>query len=129
MAEGTAANLFLVKNGVAITPPITDNILEGITRRTVLELLQRELKMTVFERSIDRSEIYLADEAFYCGTGIQVAAITRVDHRPIGPGRMGPTVSALRKLYFDTCNYTTHICGCSSNIESCAFRYLCAIGW
>jgi branched-chain amino acid aminotransferase len=101
VAEGTAANLFLVKNGVAITPPITDNILEGITRRTVLELLQRELKMTVSERSIDRSEIYLADEAFYCGTGIQVAAITRVDHRPIGAGRMGPTVFALRKLYFD----------------------------
>jgi branched-chain amino acid aminotransferase len=90
-----------VKNGVAVTPPITDNILEGITRRTVLDLLTRELKMTVSERSIDRSEIYLADEAFYCGTGIQVAAITRVDHRPIGAGRMGPTVSALRKLYFD----------------------------
>jgi branched-chain amino acid aminotransferase len=101
VAESTAANFFLVKNGVAITPPTTDNILEGITRRTVMELLQQELRLPVCERSIDRSEIYLADEAFFCGTGIQVAAITRVDHRAIGPGRLGPTVSALRKLYFD----------------------------
>ncbi len=101
VSEGSAANFFLVKNGVAVTTPSTDNILEGITRRTIGDLLRRELGLSVVERSIDRSEIYLADEAFFCGTGIQIAAITRVDHRPIGTGRMGPTVSALRKLYFD----------------------------
>jgi len=101
VSEASAANLFLVKNGVAVTAPTTDNILEGITRRTVADLLRRELGLTVAERRIDRSEIYLADEAFFCGTGIQIAAVTRVDHRPIGSGRMGPTVSALRKLYFD----------------------------
>jgi len=101
VSEASAANFFLVKNGVALTAPISDDILEGITRRTIADLLRRELGLSVVERSIDRSEIYLADEAFFCGTGVQIAAVTRVDHRPIGAGRMGPTVSALRKLYFD----------------------------
>lgn len=101
VSEGSAANFFLVKDGTAITAPITDNILEGITRRTVMELLRREMGMATVERSIDRSEIYLADEAFFCGTGIQIAAVTDVDHRSIGTGRIGATVSALRRLYFD----------------------------
>jgi branched-chain amino acid aminotransferase len=101
VSESTASNFFLVKNGVAITTPTTDNILEGITRRTVIELLRRELNLPVSERRIDRSEIYLADEAFFCGTGIQIAAVTRVDHRPIGSGKIGATATALRKLYFD----------------------------
>lgn len=100
VSEGSAANFFLVRNGVVITPPITDNILEGITRRTVLELLAAELGTPAVERSIDRSEIYVADEAFFVGTGVQVAAITRVDHRPVGTGRIGPIASALRDLYF-----------------------------
>lgn len=101
VSEGSAANFFLVKEGVLVTPPVTENILEGITRRTVLELARREMSLTVIERSIDRSEIYLADEAFLCGTGIQLAAITRVDHRPIGTGRIGPVASDLRRLYFE----------------------------
>ena len=101
ISEGSAANFFLVRNGVVLTPPITDNILEGITRRTVIELLGRELGRTVVERSIDRSEIYVADEAFFVGTGVQIVAVTRVDHRPIGTGRIGPIAEALRKLYFD----------------------------
>ena len=92
IAEGSAENFFLVKNGTAITPPVTDNILEGITRRTILELLREKLGIPVVERSIDRTELTLADEAFFCGTGVQIAAITRVDHRPIGAGRMGPVV-------------------------------------
>jgi len=101
VSEASAANFFLVKNDSAVTPPVTDNVLEGITRRTVMELLRKELGVPVFERSIDRTEITLADEVFLCGTGVQVAAITRVDHRPIGSGRMGPAVAALRELYFD----------------------------
>lgn len=101
VSEGSAANVFLVKNGVAITPTTTDSVLEGITRRTVIELLRRDLGMTVVERRVDRTEIYLADEAFFCGTGIQIAAITKVDHRAIGTGKIGPVVSGLRKLYFD----------------------------
>jgi branched-chain amino acid aminotransferase len=101
VSESTASNFFLVKNGTAVTAPTTDNILEGITRRTVMELFRRELNLPVIERRIDRSEIYLADEAFFCGTGIQIAAVTRIDHRSIGTGRIGATASALRKLYFD----------------------------
>ena len=101
ISEGSAENFFLVKNGTAVTPPVTDNILEGVTRRTILELLREKLGVPVIERSIDRTELTLADEAFFCGTGVQIAAITRVDHRPIGAGRMGPVVSALRTLYFD----------------------------
>jgi branched-chain amino acid aminotransferase len=101
LSEGSAANTIIVRNGAAITPPVTDNILEGITRRTVLMLLKDELKLDVVERSIDRTEIYLAEEVFYCGTGVQIAAITRIDHRPIGSGQIGPITNELRKLYFN----------------------------
>ena len=100
IAEGSAANFFMVRNGAVVTPPITDNILEGITRRTVIELFARELDTTVVERSIDRSELYVAEEAFFVGTGVQIAAITRVDHSPIGTGRIGPVATAIRELYF-----------------------------
>jgi branched-chain amino acid aminotransferase len=101
IAEGSAENFFLVRKGVVCTPPITDNILEGITRRTVILLLRDELGIEVVERSIDRTEIYLADEAFFCGTGVQVAAITAVDHRPIGSGQIGSVTKELRRVYFD----------------------------
>ncbi len=101
ISEGSAENFFLVRRGVVSTPPVTDNILEGITRRTIIQLLRDDMGLEVQERPIDRTEIYLADEAFFSGTGVQVAAITRVDHRAIGSGRMGPIVGGLRKLYFD----------------------------
>ncbi len=101
ISEGSAANFFMIRRGVAYTPPITENILEGITRRTVIDLLRSELGVEVVERPIDRTEVYLADEAFFCGTGVQVAAVTSVDRLPVGDGRLGPTVSALRDLYFD----------------------------
>ncbi len=100
LSEGSAANTVIIRNGVAITPPVTDNILEGITRRTVMALLREELKMEVVERPIDRTEVYLAEEVFYCGTGVQISAITRIDHRPIGTGKIGPVTNNLRKLYF-----------------------------
>lgn len=101
VSEASAANFFLVKRGTVITPPVTDNVLEGITRRSVMELAATELGLPVVERSIDRTEITLADEVFLCGTGVQIAAVTRVDHRPIGSGRMGPVVSELRNLFFE----------------------------
>jgi branched-chain amino acid aminotransferase len=100
ISEGSAENFFLVRNGVLVTPPVTDNILEGITRRTVIQLAREELGMTVVERPIDRTEVYVAEEAFFCGTGVQIVAITRVDHRRIADGKMGPFVSRLRDLYF-----------------------------
>ena len=101
VAEGSAANFFMIRRGVAITPPITDNILEGVVRRTIMQLLRDELGIEVVERSIDRSEVYLAEEAFFCGTGVQLAAIADLDHRPIGAGKMGPITKSLRELYFD----------------------------
>jgi len=101
VSEGSAENFYLIRGGVAIAPPITENILEGITRWTMMVLLRDEIGVEVVERPIDRSEVYLAEEAFFCGTGVQMAAITRVDHRPIGTGKMGPITARLRKLYFD----------------------------
>ncbi len=101
LAEGSAENVFMVRDGVALTPSVTDNVLEGITRRTMIELLRREVGIEVIERTIDRTEIYVADEAFLCGTGVQIVAITEVDHRPIGSGQMGPVTAKLRELYFD----------------------------
>ncbi|HSR48969.1 MAG TPA: branched-chain amino acid transaminase [Anaerolineales bacterium] len=99
VSEGSAENVFIVRNEVVITPPVTDNILEGITRRTVMALAREELGLRVVERQIDRSEIYICDELFLTGTAAQVTAVTRVDHRPIGSGEMGPIVSQLRQLY------------------------------
>jgi branched-chain amino acid aminotransferase len=101
VSEGSAENFFLIRNGVVVTPPITENILEGITRSTVMTLLRGEFGLEVVERPIDRTELYLADEAFFTGTGVQIAAITRVDHRPIGDGKMGPVLTDLRELFFN----------------------------
>jgi branched-chain amino acid aminotransferase len=100
VAEGSAENFFILRHGVLVTPPVTANILEGITRRTIIELARDELGLRTEERLIDRTEVYLAEEAFLCGTGVQIAAVVRVDHRPIGEGKMGPFVSRLRELYF-----------------------------
>ncbi len=101
VSEGSAENFFLVRKGVVYTPPVTENILEGITRRTIMMLLRDELGVEVVERPIDRTEIYLAEEAFFCGTGVQIAAITNVDHRPVGTGKLGSLTGELRRIYFD----------------------------
>jgi branched-chain amino acid aminotransferase len=100
VSEGSAANFMIVRDGKLITSPITDNILEGITRRTLIELAQEELGFDVVERSIDRSELYLSDEAFYCGTGAQVKAIGSIDHHQIGSGGTGPMTQKLHDLFF-----------------------------
>lgn len=101
ISEGSAENVFIIRGGRVITPPLNADILEGITRRTVIHLLQAELGLEIEERPIDRTEFYVCDEAFFCGTGVQVAAITEVDQRPVGNGQMGPIVSELRELYFN----------------------------
>lgn len=101
VSEGSAENLFLVRDGKLVTPPVTENILEGITRATIIQLAREELGLETVERPIDRTELYVADEAFLCGTGVQVAAIVSVDRRPVGDGRMGPIVKQIRNLYFE----------------------------
>lgn len=99
VSEGSAMNIFMVRDGAVITPPVTENILEGITRKSVIELADRELRLPVIERKIDRTEVYLCDEFFMTGTAAQIMAVTRVDHRPIGAGVMGPVVTQLRELF------------------------------
>ena len=101
ISEGSAENFFMVRNGFLITPPVTANILEGITRETVIILAREEMGLQTIEREIDRSELYICEEAFFTGTGVQIAAITQVEHRPIGSGVIGPVVTRLRELYFD----------------------------
>ena len=101
VSEGSAMNLFIVRNGKLITTSITDNILEGITRDTIMELAKKELGVETEVREIDRTELYICDEAFYCGTGAQVSPITMIDHRPVGSGKIGPISKKLQDLYFD----------------------------
>lgn len=101
VSEGSAMNIFMVRDGVVITPPVTENILEGITRRSVMELIRNELGLPIVERPIDRTETTICDEFFMTGTAAQVVAVTKIDHRPVGKGVMGPVVSRLRDLYED----------------------------
>lgn len=101
VAEGAACNIFLVRNGKLVTPPVTENILEGVTRACVMELARQELHLEVEERQVNRSELYVAEEIFFTGTAVEVAPIIRVDHRPVGAGRVGPLTARLRQLYLD----------------------------
>ena len=101
ISEGSAMNLFMVRDGELVTPPVTENVLEGITRRSVLNLAKSELDLKVIERPIDRTEVYLCEELFFTGTAAQVTAITQVDFRPVGDGVMGPISDRLRNLFND----------------------------
>jgi branched-chain amino acid aminotransferase len=101
ISEGSAANVFLLRNGVWATPPVTDNVLEGITRRSIIQYMREDLKWDIVERSVDRTEVYLADEMFFSGTGVQIAPITKVDHRNVGTGKIGDKTSELRQLHSD----------------------------
>lgn len=101
VSEGSAENLFMLRDGIVVTPPGSDNILQGITRRTLIRLIRDELGLEVMERSIDRTELYLAEELWFSGTGVQIAAITRIDHRPVADGKMGPVVREVRDLFFE----------------------------
>jgi len=101
VSEGSAENIFLLIDGELVTPAPTENILLGITRDTVIKLAWRELGYTTHERVIDRTELYVADEIFLCGTGAQIAPVVSVDRRSIGNGKVGPVASRLQELYFD----------------------------
>lgn len=101
VAEGAAMNIFMVRDGKLITTPITANILEGITRTTLARIAKEEINTEMEVRQIDRSELYIADELFFCGTGAQIAPIGSVDHRKVGDGNPGPITLKLQKLYAD----------------------------
>ncbi len=101
VAEGSAMNIFMVMNDKLITPPPTADILVGITRNTVMELADQHLSLDVEERPISRTELYVCDELFFCGTGAQVAPVRSVDRRVIGNGEPGPFTRQLQEMYFD----------------------------
>jgi branched-chain amino acid aminotransferase len=101
VAEGATCNIFMVRKGKLITPPITENVLEGITRDSIMELARRELGLQVIERPIDRSELYVCEELFLTGTAVGLAPVTRVDHRPVKTGVTGAIVRQLQQVYFD----------------------------
>jgi branched-chain amino acid aminotransferase len=99
VAEGSAENIFLVRDGVLLTPDVSCNILEGITRDTMIVLARRELALTVLERAVDRSELYSADEVFLTGSAAGIAWVKSVDHRIVGNGEIGPVTSRLANMY------------------------------
>ncbi|RLT56686.1 MAG: branched chain amino acid aminotransferase, partial [Chloroflexi bacterium] len=99
VSEGSAENLFLLRGDTLITPGANDDILEGITRAAVIEIA-REFGIKVAERSIDRSELYIGDELFLCGTGAQISPVIEVDHRAIGTGAIGPVTKRIQERYF-----------------------------
>jgi branched-chain amino acid aminotransferase len=103
VCEGSAENIFIVRNGTLITPPESDNILEGITRATLIHLATEEMGLEVVQRCIDRSELYIADEVFLCGTGAQVSPVIEIDRRRIGDGEPGPLTLRIQSDYFAIC--------------------------
>jgi len=101
VSEGSAMNIFLVRGDKLVTPPATADILVGVTRNTVIQIAREKFGLDTECRPVGRSELYTADEIFFCGTGAQVAPVTRVDKRPVGDGKPGPVTGKLQKLYFD----------------------------
>ncbi|MDN3019165.1 branched-chain amino acid transaminase [Paenibacillus sp. BSR1-1] len=99
VSEGTGENIFIVKNNKLITPPLSDHLLAGITRDTVMQIAKNELQLPVLEQSIARTELYSADEVFFTGTAIGIKAIINIDHRMIGNGSEGTITRNIRFLY------------------------------
>ena len=100
VSEGSGENIFIITGDKLVTPPSSDNILLGITSDTVIKLAKNELGIETIERSIDRSELYTADEAFFTGTAAHVSPITEVDERSIGTGEIGKLTKELQQMYF-----------------------------
>ena len=101
VCEGSGENIFVIADGKMITPSLEDNVLPGITRDTVIQLAQSELGMSLVERTIDRSELYLADEVLLSGTAAHLTPVIELDNRPIGDGKPGPISTKLQEMYFD----------------------------
>lgn len=101
VAEGPGSCLFIIKEGMLITPQLTDSVLESITRDTVIQLATDNLGLKVVERTIDRTELYLADEAFLCGSAMEITPIYSIDRYPIGSGEPGELTKKIHLLYLD----------------------------
>jgi branched-chain amino acid aminotransferase len=100
VAESPNSCFMMVRDGVVITPPITADILESITRDTLIKLFRDDLGVQVVERDVDRTELYVCDEAFFCGSGAEVLPIVSVDHYEVGTGKVGPLTKAIQDTYF-----------------------------
>ncbi len=100
VSEGSAENLFIVRDGMLITPPVTSNVLEGVTRRVIMQIARDHLGVATVEREIDRSELYVCDECLLCGTGGEIVPVVQIDRRPVGAGTIGPIASRLQADYF-----------------------------
>lgn len=100
VAEGPGYTVFLVRDGHPTTPTLAGNILEGVTRGTLITLFEETLGLAVQERDIQRTELYIAEEAFFCGSAAEVTPIISIDHHPIGKGTMGPVTAKIREAYF-----------------------------
>lgn len=100
VSEGPGENLFIKRQGVFATPPGTSDILEGITRGVVMELIEQELGLPVVERVIDRSELYVSEEVLLCGTGAEVTPVIEVDGRKVGDGKVGEFTRKIQEMYF-----------------------------
>jgi branched-chain amino acid aminotransferase len=101
VSEGSGENIFLVQNGQLITPPSSDNILMGITRSSVITVAKEQMGVPTLERSIDRSELYAADEVLMTGTAAEVTPVIEIDHRPVGAGSVGPVTAKLQRLFMN----------------------------
>jgi len=101
VSEGSGENIVILRHGRLITPERSDNVLEGITLASVMQLARDELGLEVIERTIDRTELYVADECFMTGTAAHVSPVIELDRRTIGSGGVGPVTSKLQKLFFD----------------------------
>ena len=101
VSEGTGENLFVVRDGILVTPSVSEDILEGITRNTIIQIARDELGISTVERPLDRTELFIADELFLVGTGAQISPVCEIDGRTIGTGEIGSITRALQDLYFD----------------------------
>ena len=99
VSEASYACIYIMRDGVAITPPVSSGILESVTREVVRELLENEMNVAVVERDVDRTELYVADEVFICGTAVEIQAVGSVDKYQVGNGEAGPVVSQLTGLF------------------------------
>ncbi len=109
ISEGPSMCFFMIRDGKAVTPTVTSDILESITRRAVIELLETHLELEVEQRDIDRSELPAAEEAFYCGTAWEITPVVSIDRLVVGDGKVGPVVRKLQQVYADVaCGKLSH---------------------
>ncbi len=103
VSEASSCNLFIIRNGKLVTPALSEDILEGLTRNAIIELVRNEFGITVEERRVDRTELYSAHEVFLCGTGVQVSPVASVDRRQVGDGKPGSFTMQLQDRYLAAC--------------------------